>query len=94
VGSRFPVGRRLLLVATGGLDYYPAAKLTGHDTTYQSNSDNVNQREDDSYSGADEAISPSRRSKPASCWGSISVPETRFKALDSRTPDADINDVK
>jgi hypothetical protein len=55
--NRFPVAQDLNFVLSGGLDYYPSTTLTGHDTSYRPDNDNVNQREDFTYSDADEAIS-------------------------------------
>ena len=54
--NRFPVGQSLIFVLTGGLDHYPATTLTGHDTSYRPNNDNVNPREDYTYADADRAI--------------------------------------
>ncbi len=52
VKNRFPVGQSLNFVLTGGLDYYPSAKLTGHDTAYRPNDENVNPRADYTYTAA------------------------------------------
>ena len=47
---------KLDLVLTAGYDYYPNATLSGHDTAYSPDGDNVNPREDYTYGDADQAI--------------------------------------
>jgi hypothetical protein len=54
--SFFPVGARTDLGLGGGVDYYFASTLTGHDTSYSPDGSTVNGREDYSHSTADEAI--------------------------------------
>jgi alkaline phosphatase len=44
-----------LLVAGGG-EYFFGARLTGHDTSYSRDGDNVNPREDYTYVDADNAV--------------------------------------
>jgi hypothetical protein len=56
VDSYFAVSRRMDMVVTVGLDYYFASRLSGHDTSYSPDGDNVNPREDFTYGDADAAI--------------------------------------
>jgi len=52
----FRMSRRLDLVLTAGVDYFFNNTLTGHDTSYSPDDDNVNAREDYKFDDADEAI--------------------------------------
>jgi len=54
--ANFPMGNNVSLTMCGGLDYYPNATLTGHDTSYGPDGEMVNQKEDFSYNDADTAI--------------------------------------
>ena len=60
--SHYKISEGLQLILTGGLDYFFAAKLQGHDTSYYPDNDNVNARtnnENDTnfkYKDADKAI--------------------------------------
>jgi len=54
--SSFRISKKLKLVVDGGLDYFIAAPISGHDTTYDPNGEDVNPREDYTYDDADEAI--------------------------------------
>jgi hypothetical protein len=54
--SFFPMNRRLYLTLTAGTDYYFLNDLTGHDTTYRPDDENINPREDFTYKDADNAI--------------------------------------
>ncbi len=60
--SHYKISNGLQLILTGGLDYFFAAKLQGHDTSYYPDNDNVNARtnnENDTdfrYKDADKAI--------------------------------------
>lgn len=54
--DRLPLGARTELVLQGGVDYYLAGKLNGHDTTYAPDDENVNSRNDFDYADADEAV--------------------------------------
>ncbi len=54
--SYFAMSNKIDLVITGGLDYYFNSRLTGHDTSYSPDGDNVNPRNDYVYKDADEAI--------------------------------------
>ncbi|MDH4043347.1 MAG: hypothetical protein OEY20_16335 [Gemmatimonadota bacterium] len=54
--SYFAVSRRFDMVVTAGLDYYFSSRLSGHDTSYSPDGDNVNPREDFTYGDADAAV--------------------------------------
>lgn len=54
--TMFAISSRVDLVFNGGYDYFPKATLTGHDTSYSPDGDDVNPREDYTYSDADKAI--------------------------------------
>ncbi|MBT8336291.1 MAG: hypothetical protein KJO11_06780 [Gemmatimonadetes bacterium] len=54
--SRFVIGSRTWLVVDAGLDWFPGARLQGHDTSYSPDGDDVNPREDYQYGDADDAI--------------------------------------
>jgi hypothetical protein len=54
--SYFAVSHRMDMVITTGLDYYFASRLSGHDTSYSPDGDNVNPREDFTYDDADAAV--------------------------------------
>lgn len=54
--ARFPVNRRVALVVSGGGEYFFPSRLTGHDTSYARDGDDVNPREDYTYADADEAV--------------------------------------
>ena len=54
--SNFPMGRNVSFTMTAGFDYYPNAILTGHDTTYSPDGENINQKEVFTYKDADNAI--------------------------------------
>jgi len=55
--SYFPISSRVDFVINGGLDHFFAGTLTGHDTSYSPDGEDVNPREDYTYSDADAAIS-------------------------------------
>lgn len=46
IENHFKMARNLDLVVTAGLDFYLPGTLTGHDTSYSPDNDNVNPRED------------------------------------------------
>ena len=50
------MGRRTEFLISGGFDYFPDSRLSGHDTSYSPDGDDVNQREDYNYQDADEII--------------------------------------
>jgi hypothetical protein len=52
----FAVSGRVDMVITAGVDYFFSSTLTGHDTAYSPDGDNVNPREDFTYADADGAI--------------------------------------
>jgi hypothetical protein len=54
--SLFPMGNRFDFVISAGLEYYLPAVLSGHDTEYAPDNDNVNPRQGYSYADADAAI--------------------------------------
>ncbi len=56
VQSRLPLSRKLNLVITAGLNYFPPATLIGHDTSYSPDGEIINGREDYTYQDADAAI--------------------------------------
>jgi hypothetical protein len=58
LGARtlFPISKTVGLVIAAGADYYFKSTLTGHDTEYTPENQNVNAKEDYTYSDADEAI--------------------------------------
>lgn len=56
VEASYPMGRKASLILSGGGEYFFAGRLTGHDTSYSPDGDNVNPRENYTYSDADEAV--------------------------------------
>jgi hypothetical protein len=54
--SSYPIRAGLDLVLGAGYDFFPEAKLQGHDTAYDPDGDDVNPREDYTYEDADDAI--------------------------------------
>jgi hypothetical protein len=54
--SYFAVSSRVDFVVNGGLDYFLSGTLTGHDTSYSPDGEDINPREDYTYSDADAAI--------------------------------------
>jgi len=50
------MGRRASLVVSGGGEYFFNARLSGHDTSYSPDGDDVNPRRDYTYDDADEAV--------------------------------------
>ena len=52
----FPMGGKMALLVSGGLDYYFNGTLSGHDTSYSSDGEDVNAREDYTFTDADDAI--------------------------------------
>jgi hypothetical protein len=54
--AAYPVGAKMALVISGGAEYFFSSRLTGHDTSYSPDGDNVNPREDYTYSDADAAV--------------------------------------
>jgi len=54
--SYFPMSSTIDLVLSGGFDYFFGSTLTGHDTSYSPDDENVNPREDYTYDDADKAI--------------------------------------
>jgi hypothetical protein len=56
IEAEYPMGSRLNLLLSGGGEYFFSSRLTGHDTSYSPDGDNVNPRKDYTYSDADEAV--------------------------------------
>jgi hypothetical protein len=54
--SYFPMGRKFDFVTSAGLDYYFSNALSGHDTKYSPDGENVNARNDYTFDDADDAI--------------------------------------
>jgi len=54
--SSFSMSRKLALRLFGGFDHLFKSDLKGHDTSYSPNGEDINPREDYSFSDADEAI--------------------------------------
>ena len=54
--SSFPVSPRVSLMFSVGADYYFRSLLSGHDTYYRPNGDDLHAKEDYTYDDADEAI--------------------------------------
>jgi opacity protein-like surface antigen len=52
----FPVNRRFDMVLNGGFNYLFSGRMTGHDTSYSPDGDDVNPRQDYNYSDADAAV--------------------------------------
>jgi hypothetical protein len=56
IETHFPVISNLSIIFSGGAEYYFNSTLKGHDTSYSPDGDDVNPREDYSYTDADDAI--------------------------------------
>jgi len=54
--THYPLSKKINLVISAGLDFYHSDHMHGHDTTYYSDGETVNGREDYTYDDADEAI--------------------------------------
>ncbi len=54
--TAFALSPRVNMIVTGGIDYYFRSLLSGHDTYYRPNGDDLNEKEDFTYKDADEAI--------------------------------------
>lgn len=53
---RHPVARKLSLLVSGGAEYCFSTRLTGHDTSYSPDGDDVNPWADHTFDDADEAV--------------------------------------
>jgi len=53
----FKINKKVDFVMTAGVDYFFESEMNGHDTTYDPDGEDINAREDYTYSDADEAIS-------------------------------------
>jgi hypothetical protein len=56
VEAEYPMGSKMSLLLSAGGEYFFSSRLTGHDTSYSPDGDNVNPRRDYTYSDADDAI--------------------------------------
>lgn len=56
VRTDFPISRKLDFVVSTGADYYLNNTISGHDTSYSPDGEDVNARNDYDYDDADEAI--------------------------------------
>jgi hypothetical protein len=56
----FPMGQRFNLVVSTGVDFYFYDALSGHDTSYSSDGENINARNDYKFEDANEAINQPR----------------------------------
>jgi len=54
--SFFPMSRRFDLVISAGTDYYFSNSMSGHDTVYSPDGEDINARNDYNFDDADEAI--------------------------------------
>ena len=54
--TSFAVSPRVAMVVTGGVDYYFRTLMSGHDTYYRPNGDDLHEKEDFTYKDADAAI--------------------------------------
>ncbi len=54
--AEFPMSRKMSLLLSGGAEYFFSSRLSGHDTSYSPDGDDVNPRKDYTYNDADEAV--------------------------------------
>lgn len=54
--TSFALSPKVEMLITGGVDYYFRTLLSGHDTYYRPNGDDLHEKEDFTYKDADEAI--------------------------------------
>jgi hypothetical protein len=54
--ASYPMTTRTTLLVQGGGEYFFSTRLTGHDTSYSPDGDDVNPRRDYTYSDADDAV--------------------------------------
>ena len=54
--THYAINTKIILVLSAGLDYYVTDHMHGHDTTYYSDGETVNGREDYTFDDADKAI--------------------------------------
>jgi hypothetical protein len=50
------MNQRMSLLISGGAEYFFSSRLSGHDTSYSPDGDDVNPRKDYTYNDADEAV--------------------------------------
>jgi len=56
VEASYPMGRKTSLILSGGGEFFFSSRLSGHDTSYSPDGDDVNPRGDYTYSDADGAV--------------------------------------
>ena len=56
MNAYFHISSKYYLALLGGIDYYFANDLSGHDTTYRTDGEHINPREQYGYRDADKAI--------------------------------------
>jgi len=54
--ATFPMGKQFGFTLAAGIDHYPLATLTGHDTSYSPDGEEVNGRQGYDYTKADDAV--------------------------------------
>jgi hypothetical protein len=54
--AEFPMSPRMSLLLSGGGEYFLSSRLTGHDTSYSPDGDDVNPRKEYTYNDADDAV--------------------------------------
>jgi hypothetical protein len=54
--AEFPMSSRISLLFSGGAEYSFSSRLTGHDTSYSPDGDDVNPRKEYTYAAADDAV--------------------------------------
>lgn len=54
--ATFPMGKQFGFTLAAGVDHYPLATLSGHDTSYSPDGEEVNGRQGYDYTKADEAV--------------------------------------
>jgi len=54
--AEFPMSPRMSLLVSGGGEYFFSSRLSGHDTSYSPDGDDVNPRKDYTYNDANDAV--------------------------------------
>lgn len=54
--AEYPMGPKVSLLLAGGAEYFFGSRLTGHDTSYSPDGDDVNPRKEYTYDDADDAV--------------------------------------
>ncbi len=60
VKALFPLNKSVQVVVSGGLDFFFRAAISGHDTTYSPDNNNINPKENYTYSDATDAVNVPR----------------------------------